>query len=287
MLTSVHGLLVATGGGAAVQQEGAVVSAAEGDNVTLRCEPHSDVVMHFSWYRQRAGRPPRLLASVYKHQQPAAPEGQQLPEWPRFWVLRGDRGLNHLHIRDVRCGDAAAYYCGSGHSNVVEFGDGVLLHVRGRALPSVSLHMSAVIKATKRYRDLSSDLLEREYIEMFQDQPQQPPGEKGRRAQFLVRPLLPVPGSPAHDCPRGGRSLKKTFCGPTGWPTARTVGTRRGGLTNMAAEQIEGGWCSCPSQDAVASGVRVIGASVLRKFSVAGGRGETVRLSPGLCFGVF
>jgi len=122
---------VAPGGTAAVRQEGGVVSVAEGDNVTLRCEPHSDVVMSFSWYRQRPGHPPHLLVSVYKHRQHAAPGGQQLLDWPRFWVLLGDRGHNHLHIRGVRCGDAAAYYCASAHSNVVEFGDGVLLHVRG------------------------------------------------------------------------------------------------------------------------------------------------------------
>ncbi|CAL8326734.1 unnamed protein product [Lota lota] len=117
--------------GLAVQQEGGLVSVALGANVTLRCFPRSDVVMHFSWYRQSMGGPPRLLSTVYNFKQERPSTVQRLREWPRFEVHRGNEGLNHLHISDVRCNDSAVYYCGSAHSNVVEFGDGVFLHVRG------------------------------------------------------------------------------------------------------------------------------------------------------------
>ncbi|CAL8241559.1 unnamed protein product [Merluccius merluccius] len=90
-----------------------------------------DVVMHFSWYRQSFGGPPRLLSTIYKYEQEHTSAVHRVNGRPRFEVYRGDQGLNHLHISNVHCNDSAVYYCGSAHSNVVEFGDGVFLHVTG------------------------------------------------------------------------------------------------------------------------------------------------------------
>nr|XP_046237537.1 uncharacterized protein LOC124054997 isoform X2 [Scatophagus argus] len=66
----------------AVKQDSGVISVSVGDNVTLHCFYHSQVAMHFSWYKQ---------------------------------IL----------------GDSATYFCGSSHSNMVEFGKGVFLSVKG------------------------------------------------------------------------------------------------------------------------------------------------------------
>ncbi|KAM9335614.1 uncharacterized protein ABDE67_020613 [Symphorus nematophorus] len=91
--------------------------------------------MHFSWYRQILGGGPQLLSSIYKYDDPS-----KVPPWikknPRFSVERKD-GMNHLHISDVRFSDSATYFCGSSHSNIVEFGQGVFLSVEGASLKEV------------------------------------------------------------------------------------------------------------------------------------------------------
>ncbi|KAJ3585572.1 hypothetical protein NHX12_014291 [Muraenolepis orangiensis] len=108
-----------------VRQDNGVVSVSPGANVTLHCFlPTNALAMHRSWYRQGPGGPPRLLSAVYKY-------GQEERGRPRLEVSLGNGGLNYLSIADVRRNDSAVYYCGSAHSNVVEFADGIFLHVRG------------------------------------------------------------------------------------------------------------------------------------------------------------
>ncbi|TKS92633.1 Ig kappa chain V region 3547 [Collichthys lucidus] len=113
---------------AAVVQDTEVVSASVGDNVTLHCFYDSQVSMHFSWYQQTLGGRPELLSIFYKYDGPS-----KVFDWmeknPRFSVQRKE-GMNHLHITDVRFSDSAMYFCGSSHSNVVEFGNGVFLSVK-------------------------------------------------------------------------------------------------------------------------------------------------------------
>lgn len=117
---------------AAVVQDTEVVSASVGDNVTLHCFYDSQVSMHFSWYQQTLGGRPELLSIFYKYDEPS-----KVFDWmeknPRFSVQRKE-GMNHLHITDVRFSDSAMYFCGSSHSNVVEFGNGVFLSVKGIVL---------------------------------------------------------------------------------------------------------------------------------------------------------
>lgn len=118
----------------AVKQDTGFISADVGDNVTLHCFYHSDAVMHFTWYRQTFGKPPVLLSAFYKY------DGKpKLSRWlknhTRFSVQK-EEGKNHLHITDIQCSDSAAYFCGGSHTNVVEFGEGVFLHVRGTVLSS-------------------------------------------------------------------------------------------------------------------------------------------------------
>ncbi|XP_070711138.1 uncharacterized protein [Pempheris klunzingeri] len=113
----------------AVKQDTGIRSASVGDNVTLYCSYDSQMAMHFSWYRQTLGGGPELLSSIYKYDKPT-----KVYHWmekkPRFSVQKMD-GINHLHISDVHFSDSATYFCGSSHSNVVEFGKGVFLSVKG------------------------------------------------------------------------------------------------------------------------------------------------------------
>ncbi|XP_073331720.1 uncharacterized protein [Pagrus major] len=119
----------------AVKQDTGVISTSVGDNVTLHCFYDSQVAMHFSWYRQTLGGGPELLTSIYKYDQPS--KGiHQMEKHPRFSVQMKD-GTNHLHISEVHISDSATYFCGSSHSNRVEFGEGVFLSVRGVNLKEV------------------------------------------------------------------------------------------------------------------------------------------------------
>ncbi|XP_042368433.1 uncharacterized protein LOC121962270 [Plectropomus leopardus] len=120
---------------AAVKQDTGVITTSVGDNVTLHCFYNSQVAMHFSWYRQTLGGGPELLSTVYKYDKPS-----KVFPWmernPRFSVERKE-GLNHLRITDVHFSDSATYFCGSSHSNIVEFGEGVFLNVRGARLKEI------------------------------------------------------------------------------------------------------------------------------------------------------
>ncbi|XP_063757079.1 immunoglobulin kappa light chain-like [Eleginops maclovinus] len=113
----------------AVTQDTGVNSVSVGDNVTLHCFYSSQVAMHFSWYRQTLGGRPELLSNIYKHDK----QSKVFP-WmeknPRFSVKR-EHGINNLDIADVQSSDSATYFCGSSHSNIVEFGEGIFLSVKG------------------------------------------------------------------------------------------------------------------------------------------------------------
>ncbi|XP_034532676.1 uncharacterized protein LOC117807471 [Notolabrus celidotus] len=128
---------------AAVEQDTGVISVTAGDNVTLKCFYDSQVAMHFSWYRQILGGGPELLSTIYKYDKPT-----KVSPWmeknPRFSLQRMER-TNHLLISDVQFSDSASYFCGSSHSNIVEFGDGVFL--------SVEAHLSAVVRSAAVEQD--------------------------------------------------------------------------------------------------------------------------------------
>ncbi|KAK5624111.1 hypothetical protein CRENBAI_015027 [Crenichthys baileyi] len=112
-----------------VKQDSGVRSAIVGENVVLCCFHDSQSAMHFSWYRQTLGDRPELLSNIYKYDEPSK-VFHRLEKNPRFSVERSE-GINHLHISDVQLSDSATYYCGSSHSNTVEFGEGVFLSVEG------------------------------------------------------------------------------------------------------------------------------------------------------------
>ncbi|XP_062417582.1 uncharacterized protein LOC134102882 [Pungitius pungitius] len=120
---------------AAVTQDTGVKSATVGDNVTLHCFYDTQVAMHFSWYRQTFGGGPQLVSNFYKHDEPSKVYHWLLKN-PRYSVQRAE-GMNHLNISDVQLSDSARYFCGSSHSNIAEFGDGVFLSVKGVNLKEI------------------------------------------------------------------------------------------------------------------------------------------------------
>ncbi|XP_045081813.1 uncharacterized protein LOC123492739 [Coregonus clupeaformis] len=112
----------------AIQQESCLTSANVGDTVVLHCLYKSDMAMHFSWYKQPFGEKPHLISTIYKYDK-GATFYHEFKDNPRFSV-QSSKGINHLSISDLKSSDSATYYCGSAHSNVVEFGKGTILNVK-------------------------------------------------------------------------------------------------------------------------------------------------------------
>lgn len=122
-----------------MKQDTGVITASVGENVTLHCYYDTQVAMHFSWYRQSLGRSPVVLSTVYKFDKPS--NVMRLEKHPRLAVQRQE-GHNHLHISSVQPEDSASYFCGSSHSNIMEFGQGVFLSVQGTVIVLKSLFSS-------------------------------------------------------------------------------------------------------------------------------------------------
>ncbi|XP_066536324.1 immunoglobulin kappa light chain-like [Hoplias malabaricus] len=110
------------------QQDGALILLEEGQNVTIVCPYQSDMAMHFSWYRHIIGHKPELISTIYKYESKAT-FYHEFKNNPRFNMVNG-KGITYLNISKLQISDSATYYCGSAHSNIVEFGDGTELVVR-------------------------------------------------------------------------------------------------------------------------------------------------------------
>lgn len=112
-----------------MKQDTGVITVRVGETVTIHCYYDTLVAMHFSWYRQTLGGSPVVLSTVYKFDKPSKTL-VWLEKHPRLAVQRQE-GQNHLHISNVQPEDSASYFCGSSHSNIVEFGQGVFVNVQG------------------------------------------------------------------------------------------------------------------------------------------------------------
>ncbi|CAB1345267.1 unnamed protein product [Coregonus sp. 'balchen'] len=99
----------------AIQQESGLMSANVGDTHFYK----GDLAMHFSWYKQPLGEKPQVISTIYKY----------------------DKALLHFTMSprvtlafqckaDMKSSDSATYYCGSAHSNVMEFGKGTILNIK-------------------------------------------------------------------------------------------------------------------------------------------------------------
>uniref|UniRef100_A0A8C7CTA2 Ig-like domain-containing protein n=1 Tax=Oncorhynchus kisutch TaxID=8019 RepID=A0A8C7CTA2_ONCKI len=97
--------------------------------MVLQCLYKGDMAMHFSWYKQPFREKPNLISTIYKYDKYAT-FYHEFKDNPRFSV-QSSNGVNHLSISDIKGSDSATYYCGSAHSNVVEFGKGTILNVKG------------------------------------------------------------------------------------------------------------------------------------------------------------
>ncbi|XP_041841403.1 uncharacterized protein LOC121639882 [Melanotaenia boesemani] len=113
-----------------VRTESGFISAKVGDNVTLQCFYGNSFLM-FHWYKQALGQRPKLVSTLYKHDE----NGTFNDEFknPRF-SLETKNGKNHLTISDLLISDSATYYCISCHAYEFEFTEGITVSVKGSGL---------------------------------------------------------------------------------------------------------------------------------------------------------
>ncbi|XP_029610713.1 uncharacterized protein LOC115194941, partial [Salmo trutta] len=121
-----------------ISQKNGLMSANVGETVVLVCFNKGDVGIMFSWYKQSFGNIPQLISTMYKYDRNAT-FYHEFKDNPRFSVESG-QGKNHLMITDVELSDSGTYYCGSAFGNNVEFGQGVILIIKG----SWSRNMSVI-----------------------------------------------------------------------------------------------------------------------------------------------
>nr|XP_046184059.1 immunoglobulin alpha-2 heavy chain-like [Oncorhynchus gorbuscha] len=131
----------------AIQQDSGLMSANVGDTMVLQCLYKGDMAMHFSWYKQPFREKPHLISTIYKYDKYAT-FYHEFKDNPRFSV-QSSNGVNHLSISDIKSSDAATYYCGSAHSNVVEFGKGTILNVKGSESNSMSVLQQSVSESVQ------------------------------------------------------------------------------------------------------------------------------------------
>uniref|UniRef100_A0A8C7JJC9 Ig-like domain-containing protein n=1 Tax=Oncorhynchus kisutch TaxID=8019 RepID=A0A8C7JJC9_ONCKI len=120
-----------------ISQKNGLMSANVGDTVVLLCFNKGDVGIMFSWYKQCFGNIPQLISTIYKYARNAT-FYHEFKNNPRFSVEG-----------DVELSDTGTYYCGSAFGNNVEFGQGVILIIKGsgsRNMPVIHQSVSESVQ---------------------------------------------------------------------------------------------------------------------------------------------
>ncbi|XP_048041414.1 novel immune-type receptor 5 isoform X1 [Megalobrama amblycephala] len=111
-----------------IKQQDSVLSVHEGDTVILSCSISTKQISVVSWYKQVTGEEPRLIASSLLQ----SSESQFHNGFDRnhFEVLRETDNFNLKIVNTVQS-DSGTYYCAVSFSNIIEFGNGTLLVIKG------------------------------------------------------------------------------------------------------------------------------------------------------------
>uniref|UniRef100_A0A672QYM9 Ig-like domain-containing protein n=1 Tax=Sinocyclocheilus grahami TaxID=75366 RepID=A0A672QYM9_SINGR len=105
------------------------VAVQVGDDVTFHCFHPKDQLNRVMWFKQTLGERPVLVASSYHWTQKSVLY-DDFEKSKRFRVGAGIGSFN-LTIQKTAQSDSAAYYCAVSFSNVVYFGAGTNLVIRG------------------------------------------------------------------------------------------------------------------------------------------------------------
>ncbi|XP_030635037.1 uncharacterized protein LOC115816210 [Chanos chanos] len=100
-----------------------------GKDVTLTCFHPEGQINKVMWFKQAIGQKPLLIADSYHHSQPSEYRNN-FKEGQRFTATRGHGSFN-LSISKTETSDSATYYCAVSFINIVSFGDGAVLIIKG------------------------------------------------------------------------------------------------------------------------------------------------------------
>ncbi|XP_067255847.1 T cell receptor alpha chain MC.7.G5-like [Chanodichthys erythropterus] len=111
-----------------IKQQDSGLSVHEGDTVILSCSISTKQISVVSWFKQITGEEPRIIASSLLQ----SSESQFHNEFDRnhFEVLRANDNFNLKIVNTVQS-DSGTYYCAVSFSNIIEFGNGTLLVIKG------------------------------------------------------------------------------------------------------------------------------------------------------------
>lgn len=110
-------------------QENKIVLVKERDSVTISCLYQGDMAMHFSWYKHKVSQKPVLISSMYKYDKNII-FYNEFKNDGRFDMFMKEDTI-YLNFNNVQLSDSATYYCGTAHSNIVEFAQGTELIIKG------------------------------------------------------------------------------------------------------------------------------------------------------------
>uniref|UniRef100_A0A673FZL5 Uncharacterized LOC107735930 n=1 Tax=Sinocyclocheilus rhinocerous TaxID=307959 RepID=A0A673FZL5_9TELE len=113
-----------------------VVSVHEGDPMVLSCFITTKQTSTTLWYKQVTGEEPRLIVSSILH----SSKSQFHNEFDsnHFDVLRGTDSFNLTIVNTVQS-DWGTYYCAFSFSNIIKFGNGTHLVIKGDYLYKTSI----------------------------------------------------------------------------------------------------------------------------------------------------
>ncbi|XP_061090241.1 uncharacterized protein LOC133123748 [Conger conger] len=112
-----------------VDQPNALVTVQHGDSVTLRCFHSQEFISGVSWFKQRLGQKPQIVA-ISLNPQSKAIFLSEFVNITRF-SAHTTEGIFNLVISQVEPSDSATYYCAITQYNDVTFGNGTTLLLTG------------------------------------------------------------------------------------------------------------------------------------------------------------
>ncbi|XP_077083977.1 uncharacterized protein LOC143736993 isoform X2 [Siphateles boraxobius] len=119
---------------ASMRYSGSILQMADvtvqvGDDVTFHCFHPKDLVNRVMWFKQTLGEKPALVASSYHWSQDSVLH-DEIEKTKRYKVNSGLGSFNLTIERTVQS-DSATYYCAASFTNIVYFGAGTNLVLRG------------------------------------------------------------------------------------------------------------------------------------------------------------
>lgn len=116
-----------------------VLTAQEGDRVLLSCLIIDDQLHRALWYKQVLGEKPVLVVSSYHHSQPNE-FSPDFEETHHFHAVRRADSFNLTILRTLKS-DSGTYFCAAAFANIVSFGTGTILLVKGKDYNTLFLKM--------------------------------------------------------------------------------------------------------------------------------------------------